>query len=119
MSKEDKVLWEDYTKDVTPLGAPKPPEPPPPMPVRFQFPSHKLDLHGLTLDEAYSATNDFLIEAVHEYKSVTVVTGVSGDIKREFPFWFDKQHPLVNRIEELNGGGAYRVYFKKRKKLND
>jgi DNA-nicking Smr family endonuclease len=70
-----------------------------------------LDLHGMTLAEAHATTNAFLAHC-HE-RSVTIVTGISGAIHREFPHWLDK-HP-IGRIEPMNGGGAFRVHLRRRR----
>lgn len=55
-----------------------------------------------------------LIEDRGTRKGITVVTGKSGPICREFPLWMEG-HPSVRDVEELNGGGAFRVRFKKAK----
>lgn len=72
-----------------------------------------LDLHGLTAQVAYTAFQAFVGGSVGRYKSVTVVTGRSGLIRREFEHWI-AAHPDIRRAEPLNGGGAFRVYLRKR-----
>ena len=57
----DQALWDAYTRDVTPLGKPRPANHRPIVVVQFQWLSEaKLDLHGLTLVEAHTATMDFV-----------------------------------------------------------
>ncbi len=74
-----------------------------------------LDLHNLTLQEAHAAVASFLY-ASHTAgrREVTVITGKSGQIAREFPIWANL-NPLVRRCDPLNGGGAFIVKFKKPK----
>jgi DNA-nicking Smr family endonuclease len=115
LSETDAAVWNAYTKTVTPLGQAKPSQSPPAvLTISFPF-SNQIDLHGLTLAEAHSATMNY-VERVHKtYRSVTIITGLSGNIRREFKHWFDND-PYVIRIEELNNGGAYRLFFKKEKR---
>lgn len=104
----DPELWDVYVKNVTPLGqaGPSPPE----LAVERILQGSRLDLHGLSVEDAYSATMDFLNGATG---SVTVVTGQSGPIRREFPQWIERiKHA---RIEELNGGGAFRIHFRRKR----
>ena len=72
----------------------------------------QLDLHGLTAQVAYAAFQAFVDGSVGRYKSVTVVTGRSGLIRREFEPWI-AAHPDIRRAEPLKGGGAFRVHLRK------
>ena len=48
----------------------------------------KLDLHDLNLEEAYDEFNEFINKAYSDNISkVEVITGKSGQIRREFPYW--------------------------------
>jgi DNA-nicking Smr family endonuclease len=106
----DKAVWEKYVEDVTPLGQ----IPPSTSEVAVErvILSRRLDLHGLSVAEAHTATMNF-IEAATD-RSVTVVTGLSGAIRQEFPCWFERMPHL--RIEERNGGGAFAVHFRRKRK---
>ncbi len=75
---------------------------------------NRLDLHGMTIAEAHKATLAFIEEANRVHKAVTVITGLSGEIRREFPQWLETI-PSVRKIEEMNGRGAFKIRFKKRK----
>ena len=45
----------------------------------------KLDLHGFTLEEAYNEFTDFIYEAyTQNITKVEVITGKSGQIRKEF-----------------------------------
>jgi dsDNA-specific endonuclease/ATPase MutS2 len=117
-SNQDSELWKAVTADVVPLGHIREPSQtvnqqskfwPDLAPVRNTV----LDLHGLTVDAAYSAAQEFVDRATTS--SPTIITGISGQIKREFEFWFN-QHPSVRHVEPLNDGGAYRLHLKKRRR---
>jgi DNA-nicking Smr family endonuclease len=114
-SSDDLELWQAVMRDVTPLHT-SPTAPRLPVFRRLPSPSlgHTLDLHGMTLREAYAATNDFLVQNATSYRYVTIITGLSGRIRYEFRHWL-AGHP-VQRIEELNGGGSVRVYFRKKER---
>lgn len=112
-SDHDAALWRAYTKDVTPLGQ-RPVASQPPvirLPLQAVPCDHTLDLHGSTLAEAHARTLDFITTAHYRYRYVTIITGLSGAIRREFRHWIDGS-PTVRRIDEL--GGSYRVYFRRR-----
>lgn len=114
LCETDKALWNAFTEAVTPLKSTKAYV----SPTRCVTvePSmglpHTLDLHGLTLQAAHAETMSFIAAARDLYQMVTVVTGRGGTIKREFACWIE-QHPLISRVEELNGGGAYCIHFKR------
>ena len=55
----------------------------------------KLDLHGLTLEEAFDEFTDFIYEAyTNNLSKVEIVTGKSGQIKKEFPYWSENNHQI-------------------------
>jgi hypothetical protein len=72
------------------------------------FESSLLDLHELTVQEAHDATLRFLNAT--SYKAVTIITGKSGVICKEFPHWMNL---WGYRYIALKGGGAYRVNTKR------
>jgi DNA-nicking Smr family endonuclease len=74
---------------------------------------YKLDLHGYTVQAAYEETRQFLQAArFQKYKHVTIVTGLSGQIRQEFRYWL-QNIDYVREVSEINGGGAFKVKFKK------
>jgi len=107
LTPEDVEVWNTFVKKVSQTGEPEynPPS------LYIAAPLTELDLHGLTLSEAHRYTMDFVDGASGKY--VMVITGLSGQIKKEFPHWFSN-HKTVRQIEEMNGGGAYKIHFKKK-----
>lgn len=66
-----------------------------------------LDLHGLTIEKSYKATEEFLYCSKQKNKNkVIVITGKSGTIRKEFPFWMEnfKEKKLIQNFKELNSG---------------
>lgn len=116
MSLSDLELWREFTSHVTPLRhRPVATSPPRHERIPARPIGHTLDLHGLTLTEAFAATRDFLSRNMHsEYRYVTIITGLSGRIRHEFHHWIEGH--TVHRVEELNGGGGVRIYFRKRRR---
>lgn len=80
----------------------------------FRF-RQTLDLHGMTLAQAHVETQWFVAQA-HQAgaKSVVIITGLSGPIRREFPLWVENLTP-IRRLQPLNGEGAFRLHFVKRR----
>lgn len=72
-----------------------------------------LDLHGMTVQEAYRAVLAF-VERSNAPRLLTIVTGLSGVICREFPHWL-ANHPRISSFSEANGGGAFTVRLKRPK----
>lgn len=129
LTDEDKVLWEAYTKTVTPLKkqsrlksfGQK-------LMTKFCF-NHKievpntLDLHGFTLQDAYSVFLRFLTYHFENgTKRIVVITGKGkkgeGLLKNEFPKWLESSivKEKVNKSSSLNSGGAFELSLKQRKK---
>lgn len=123
MSPEDRQLWNEVTAGVKPLRR-KPVslwepvrriqryfrEHYPPTPQARTF----LDLHGMTIETAFVETNRLVSEA-HRLglKHVMIVTGRSGAIRREFPTWM-AANPVVRQSDAINGGGAFKIFLKRR-----
>lgn len=93
---DDLNLWYDYVNGR--------------MPVRYSFtPKTKkydkkiIDLHGLTLNDAYELVKYTIFQ---EYKEITVITGASGEIKRQFPLWLEnfELSPKVRSVSKINSG---------------
>ena len=64
-----------------------------------------LDLHGMTVQQAYDATLEFI---EHSNGPVIVITGKSGQIYQEFSFWLENQN-RVKRSAENKGGGSFQI----------
>ena len=74
-----------------------------------QQPKKCIDLHGMTIEQAHATTLQFLDFWKDQTKSLVFITGKSGIIRQEFCHWVQNA-----RIEMLNGGGAFRVFLKKK-----
>ena len=65
----------------------------------------KLDLHDKTLEEAYQKCQEFINEAyINNLKKVEIITGKSGSIRREFPFWAENNHRIQYTTISEHGG---------------
>ena len=74
----------------------------------------KLDLHDLTLEEAYEEFRDFIFEAYTDNISkVEVITGKSGQIRKEFPYWSENSHQ-IRSCEISWHGGSFTVKIEKK-----
>ena len=71
-----------------------------------------MDLHGLTLDEAYNRVKDAFQDCYSKgIRKLKVITGRSGEICRQFPMWAE----LDDRVQytKLNSDkGSYFVKLK-------
>ena len=86
----------------------------------------RIDLHGLTLDPAHAALNDFISAARAANKRVILVItgkgeGKGGALKRLVPMWL-REAPLAPWIAALSpaharhgGAGAIYVYLRRRR----
>lgn len=115
LSDKDRELWQVVTRDVKPLFTNQY--------VDIHTSSVKItnssphsqpvwDLHGMTLDQAHQLTLHQVHEHHKTWKSMTFITGKSGQMNHEFQHWLG-HNPLISRVENVNGGGAYRVWFRK------
>lgn len=77
--------------------------------TNWSYEPSTLDLHGMTVQEAYGAVRQFLSTTSH--KDVTIITGLSGQIREEFPEWI-ALHGRVRHSTILNGGGAFHLRLK-------
>jgi DNA-nicking Smr family endonuclease len=64
-----------------------------------------IDLHGLTLQNAWLTVRSFIDETPH--RDVTIITG-RGQMSVEITSWLS-QCPRYQSHSVLNGGGAFRV----------
>lgn len=131
LTQEDKALWDAYTKTVTPLKkqsrlrsiGQK-------LMTKFHFNRklevpNTLDLHGFTLQEGYDLFLRFLTYHFENgTKRIVVITGKgqkgTGLLKNEFPKWLEsdivKEKVNTTKSSSLNGGGAFELILRQRKK---
>lgn len=116
LSDKDKQIWQEFTRSVQPLKADKHvPVSCVPAQVHIthdHMPRHTLDLHGMTLAQAYQAVQHHVQQGVHAYAYVTIITGKSGIMQGELPDWVRNMQG-IRMCEPINGGGAFRISFKK------
>jgi DNA-nicking Smr family endonuclease len=109
---------------------PSPPPPPPLTPLDRRTRTRvarghtgidrRLDLHGLTKQEAHSALLHFLRQSVaREARTVLVITGKSGVLRREVPQWLalpDFRALLIGFEQAaIRHGGEGALYLRLRK----
>ena len=96
-------------------------------------PEARLDLHGMTMSEAYPILQDFILRSAQlQRRLVLVITGKGksksdrgliperhGVLRHNVPFWL-RQAPLANAILETTpahqrhgGGGALYIYLRR------
>ncbi len=85
-------------------------------------PEARLDLHGLTQDEAHRALSRFLVRARSlDQRVVLVITGKGGVLRALMPRWLAEAEfrPLVSGISPAyirhGGGGAFYVALRREK----
>ena len=103
MDDKDEKIWEAVKKTVTPLEAAGRSRR-----SRLRAPREKrtLDLHGLTVNEAFLATRSFIENASDG--RIHIITGKSGQINQEFLRWLEPIARIKN-VTEKNGGGSYEI----------
>ena len=136
LTDEDKVIWEAYTKTVTPLKDAKTTSRLKDFGRRlvgsFHFKRKEkisipntLDLHGFTLEESYALFIRFLnYHFENQTRKIVVITGKGregkGLLKNEFPKWLEadqiKEKIQTSKRPILNDGGAFELILKQRKR---
>ena len=110
MKPRDRELWEQTITDVTRIPCNRQ-RPDPPKRKRFYRDDpdpRRIDLHGLTVNDAHKTTGRFLDDSrARGLRDVTIITGRSGAIRDEFERWMENSG--VRRVEPLRNGGSYRV----------
>ncbi len=109
MSDNGDKWWNAVKSTVTPLSsigrrkrAPKP---------VVEVVPRTLDLHGMTVQQAYEATMEFVNQSDGK---INIITGKSGQINREFPRWLESN----GRINSMNdAGGSFGIVLGNRKKV--
>ena len=73
-----------------------------------------LDLHDFSLEDAYQKCQEFIAEAYKDHiNKIEIITGKSGPIRKEFPFWTESNHQ-VQYIEPSWHGGSFLVKIQKK-----
>ena len=67
-----------------------------------------MDLHGLTLDEAYNRVKDAFADCYSKgIRKLKVITGRSGEICRQFPHWAELDTHVKSLKPNLDGGSYF------------
>ena len=119
LSPTDQKLWDDYTSGQMSLT----------VGVRSATPIRKpthvkksLDLHGMTIEQAYRQTKEFI--GSHHLlgtKQVVIICGKGGRIAHELPLWcrrFDQISKISPITDSRGEHGSYRVVLKIKKIRN-
>ena len=129
LSQSDISLWESIKKNLKPLVSGRVKEPRPfPKKLRVHAVPERvlmmtLDLHGMTVEEAYQTLKQFIAVHVREESHlITVVTGKGspqkeGLIHHEIQNWLDTSffRDKIQATRWLNGGGALEIRLKRKK----
>jgi len=116
LSLADQALWDRYIKGI--YSAPEQNfRPPKSMNSGLR---RRLDLHGMTIQQAFHRVNQFVDEHFSEGTSnVMIITGKGGKIADEFPAWCGNL-PQIRSIEPVIDGsgeiGSWMIYLRKIKK---
>ena len=124
MQVADEELWEEVKKTVKPVKRKAKRD----LPKRLRvvrtpskLPQTVLDLHGLTVQEAFERSHKFIRQARKTgLKTVTIITGrgTTGKalIKNEFEGWLGNPQisPHIRTHRWQNRGGAIKIALKKR-----
>ena len=126
MKIEDNNLWEELKKSVRPIDSRQKAEDlPPRLKVHRALASpvnYCLDLHQMTLEEAYQKTVQF-IERHYKIgsKKIQIITGKGregkGLIRGEFENWLDTKRlkQYIREAKWTNDEGAMNIWLKKNK----
>jgi dsDNA-specific endonuclease/ATPase MutS2 len=116
-NNEDLDAWKQATNNVHPLGTKQMPSmkdrPVYTTPVREVL---GYDLHGMTVQQAFDHTIKLCSRAYNYHMDkITIITGKSGQIRREFESWLDNPQlsQYVRFCRAQSSGGSFVVYMKK------
>ena len=129
LSESDISLWESIKKNLKPLVSGRVKEPRSfPKRLRVHAVPERtlmttLDLHGLTVEEAYQTLKRFVsVHVREESRLITVVTGKGspqkeGLIHHEIQHWLETSFfkDKIQAVRWLNGGGALEIRLKRKK----
>ena len=129
MSDNELSLWEALKKTLKPLKKTRFAQPTPfPKRLRVHAPPARelldiLDLHGLTVQEAYRTFHQFMVLHIrNRSRVITIITGKGtkekeGLIHHEIMNWIEDKNlqSKITQVRWLNGGGALEIRLKKQK----
>ena len=76
----------------------------------------RIDLHNYTIQEAHTVVALYIDNCYNNGdKTLQVITGVSGEIHREFPTWINLNSKTHGCYEVGRGGGMFNVTLRKKK----
>ncbi|HBH25832.1 MAG TPA: hypothetical protein DDX54_00285 [Rhodospirillaceae bacterium] len=107
MDPADADLWRRAVADVEPLSAPRVR----PRACAAEPPLARLDLHGMTLDQAHAALTRLLAHT--SAKRALIITGRSGDLAREVPLWLETPD-LAGRVRTVESAGLGAILLRLR-----
>lgn len=71
-----------------------------------------IDCHGLDINNAYHEVMEFIdLHSQHKTKKITVVTGKSGSIRKEFESWL-RDHKQVRYFKLRPNKGSWDVFLR-------
>ena len=76
----------------------------------------RIDLHGQMLNEAHSMVAEVIEDCYYRGdKTVQFITGLSGEMHREFPMWVENNERVSGCYEVGRSGGMFNVTLRKKK----
>ena len=115
MRLEDWDLWKRVSSTVRRFGDSSAPASAPVLhwlPFKDTSFAAPLDLHGLTLPTAYLECARYIRQArIDGHKRVTIITGRSGNIRKEFPEWMSRIQG-VRDWHVLKNDGSFSVHLR-------
>ena len=115
LTSEEELLWTRVMDGAESIACPATPAELPNKRVNVRDHSFRktIDLHGMTLHDAYRKVQEYFDKAYdNREKTVIVITGRSGNIVEEFPCWANS-HPKVKKIEMKSNKGSWKVWLEK------
>lgn len=119
---KDLNIWEEFIKGVKPLNKSFYHEYPTRKKIeirhRVRRPNY-LDLHGYTLNEAFTELEKFLEEKYYEkIRNIKIITGASGQIRQDFPFWMENSRIRIyySSYSQINSG-SFLIKIRKIKEI--
>jgi len=109
LTSDDEKVWNSYIENLYS----KPEHKFQPKKGRDHSLPYSLDLHGLTIQQAFNATRQFLEEhRINGSRSAVIVTGKGGKISDELPAWTENLG-FIRKCEPISdstgGSGAYLI----------
>lgn len=126
-NRTDFENWLSLIKTVSPLSKEdvRPANIPPHLRVHgspSRFLQNMIDLHGLTIQDAYLAVRRFFIlNQLAHTKTILIITGKGaqgkGKIKKEIVFWFETPFfkEKINSFKWINDGGTLEIQLTRKK----